>query len=110
METEERGVTDVEVPDLSALRQLHNERTPAVPCLRAAGVRPVVPDPCDADGADLRMIGLGLASLDGLGAAANNGQSQPPPPTEPLSRSPSPPPPRGGGGGNQITNIALSNV
>mmetsp|Transcript_84002 Transcript_84002/g.237801 ORF Transcript_84002/g.237801 Transcript_84002/m.237801 type:complete len:449 (+) Transcript_84002:230-1576(+) len=88
METEERGVTDVEVPDLSALRQLHNERTPAVPCLRAAGVRPVVPDPCDADGADLRMIGLGLASLDGLGGAAGgeNGQSQPPAPTEPLSR------------------------
>eukprot|EP00619_Florenciella_sp_RCC1007_P000028 CAMPEP_0205904018 /NCGR_PEP_ID=MMETSP1325-20131115/462_1 /ASSEMBLY_ACC=CAM_ASM_000708 /TAXON_ID=236786 /ORGANISM="Florenciella sp., Strain RCC1007" /LENGTH=449 /DNA_ID=CAMNT_0053269737 /DNA_START=74 /DNA_END=1423 /DNA_ORIENTATION=- len=90
-ETEERGVTDVEVPDLSALRQLHNERTPAVPCLRAAGVRPVVPDPCDADGADLRMIGLGLASLNGLSGEATaagdgTGQSQPPAPTEPLSR------------------------
>mmetsp|Transcript_59843 Transcript_59843/g.81852 ORF Transcript_59843/g.81852 Transcript_59843/m.81852 type:complete len:437 (-) Transcript_59843:517-1827(-) len=44
---EEKGESSVEVPDLSALRQLYQERTPPVPCIRAAGVRPVVPDPVD---------------------------------------------------------------
>ncbi|CAM9344893.1 unnamed protein product [Ascophyllum nodosum] len=39
----------VSVPDLSALRQLYSERNPAVPSLRTAGVRPVLPDPVVGD-------------------------------------------------------------
>ena len=45
------------MPDLSALRALHAERTPlGVPCLRAAAVRPLLLDPADADtGRDLAL-------------------------------------------------------
>ena len=35
----------MEVPDLDALRKLYQERTPAVPRMRDAGVRPVIADP-----------------------------------------------------------------
>ncbi|CAM9440327.1 unnamed protein product [Ectocarpus sp. 6 AP-2014] len=38
----------VEVPDLSALRQLYSEKNPAVPSLRTAGVRPVLADPSES--------------------------------------------------------------
>ncbi|CAM9724495.1 unnamed protein product [Ectocarpus sp. 4 AP-2014] len=38
----------VEVPDLSALRQLYSEKNPAVPSLRTAGVRPVLADPTES--------------------------------------------------------------
>jgi len=36
---------DAQVPDLAALRTSFLERTPPVPVIRGAGVRPVIPDP-----------------------------------------------------------------
>mmetsp|Transcript_30602 Transcript_30602/g.36071 ORF Transcript_30602/g.36071 Transcript_30602/m.36071 type:complete len:424 (+) Transcript_30602:138-1409(+) len=54
-EFEISGDTDSEeAPDLSALRQLHLDRSPfLVPCMEAASVRPVVFTPEDRDGVDL---------------------------------------------------------
>ena len=53
------------VPDLNPLWKMYKEQTPPVPATRAAGVRPVVINPQDADGTS----GGGHGGSTGVGAA-----------------------------------------
>jgi hypothetical protein len=64
-EYEAAGSPVVTIPDLQGLRQLHLERAPPVPLMRAAAIRPVVLDPTDDDGNDLALGEFTACDLPG---------------------------------------------
>ena len=79
----------VTIPDLQGLRQLHLERAPPVPLMRAAAIRPVVLDPTDDDGNDLALGeftacdlpgGTGGGSGGGDGGSGSSTRRHPPDP------------------------------
>jgi hypothetical protein len=91
------AVVQVEVPDLTALRSLHQERAggsssssssggSAVSCLKAASVRPVLLDPCDADGSDVHLVSANHGSFGGQNEDLASVMAKAAQPAQPLGR------------------------